>query len=105
MTIAQDLGIDREALRKLLFASSADGERPPILACACGTRDLKEVLAEILPATGYRGSVGSFVDYWFAKDSNVNRDLFAVVERLARHAHMFDTVADVVGHPRLRNLL
>ncbi len=132
--------------------------------------------------------MATFVAYWFAKDSNVNRELFAVVERPARHpqvdiylatgqehhraaylwnelgwrvhfkdifhsarlgqlkdtpdffaainraldhrsrrdrplffddredivmlareagwdAHVFDTVADVVGHPRLRNSL
>jgi putative hydrolase of the HAD superfamily len=86
--IEQDLGIDREALRQRLFAPSADGEDAPILACACGRRDLKEVLAEILPAVGYRGSVDAFVGYWFAKDTNVNRDLFAVVERLAQRAEV-----------------
>jgi putative hydrolase of the HAD superfamily len=85
-TIAHDLGIDREALRKRLFAPAADGEQAPILACACGRRDLKQVLGEILPEIGHRGSVDSFLGYWFEKDANVNRELFAVVERLARHA-------------------
>ena len=30
----------------------------------------------------------SFVGYWFEKDSNANRRLFAVVERLAQHAQV-----------------
>jgi len=85
-TITQDLGIDRDALRKRLFAPAAAGEQAPILACACGIRDLEDVLAGILPDVGYRGSVHAFLRYWFEKDSNVNRDLLAVVARLARHA-------------------
>ena len=87
-TIEQDLGINREAFRERLFAKPTGRGQPVILACAAGKSDLKDALAVILPEIGYRGSVDSFVRYWFEKDSNVNPDVLAVVERLGRHAHV-----------------
>jgi putative hydrolase of the HAD superfamily len=103
-TIAQDLGIDREAFRRRLFAPTSDGERALILACAEGTRDLKDVLAEILPEIRYCGSVNSFVRYWFEKDSNLNRELVAVVERLTRHPHVDLYLATAQEHHRAAHL-
>ncbi len=51
-------------------------------ACVRGEGDLKETLAELLPALGYRGSVDGFVEYWFVKDSNINQDVLEIVKRL-----------------------
>ena len=99
-SIEQDLGIDREAFRQRLFAPPADGGEPLILACVSGRRDLKDVLAVILPEAGYHGTVDDFVRYWFEKDSNVNRDLFAVVERLARRTHLDLYLATAQEHHR-----
>jgi putative hydrolase of the HAD superfamily len=98
--IERDLGVDRAVFARKLFAPSADGDPPAMLACVGGKRDLKDVLAEILPATGYRGSVDAFVRYWLEKDSNLNRDLFAVVERLARHPRVDVYLATGQEHHR-----
>ncbi len=66
-----------------LFALSADGER-----------DLKDVLAGILPATGYRPL---FFD---------DRPDIVMLARDARwDASVFDKVEDVLRHPRLEDLL
>jgi putative hydrolase of the HAD superfamily len=41
-----------------------------------------------IPALGYEGSVDAFVRYWFENDARINRDVLAVVDRLARHAQV-----------------
>jgi putative hydrolase of the HAD superfamily len=86
-TIEEDLGIDRDAFREKFFGSGSTN-RAVIHACIRGERDLKEALAETLPAVGYAGPVHAFMRYWFEKDSNINRDVMSAVERLARHAHV-----------------
>lgn len=87
-TLEQDFGIDRQAFQTRFFKSSSGSAGSPMQACAMGQRDLKEALAETLPALGYDGSVEAFVDYWFEKDSKINRTVLGVVERLARHPHV-----------------
>ncbi len=57
-------------------------------ACVSGACDLKEALGRVLPSVGYEGSIDAFVAYWFAKDSNVNRDVLGVVKRLALHTNV-----------------
>ncbi|MEM7168815.1 MAG: HAD-IA family hydrolase [Pseudomonadota bacterium] len=81
--LERDLGIKREALAKALFLPSSDGADPPMADCALGRADLKEVLAALLPDLGYKGSVDRFLEYWFTKDSDLNRDVMAVVGQLA----------------------
>jgi len=51
-------------------------------ACVRGEGDLKEILTGLLPTLGYRGSIDAFVEYWFAKDSNINQDVLEIVKRL-----------------------
>lgn len=87
-TLEQDLGIDRRAFQARFFRSSSGPAGSPMQACLTGQRDLKAVLAETLPALGYHGSIEAFVDYWFEKDSKVNRTVLGVVERLARQDHV-----------------
>lgn len=84
-TIEEDLGINPEALRCALFVPSTRGGEAPISRCARGEGDLKAVLAEVLPKLSYQGSVDTFVDYWFRKDSNLNQDVLKVVRRLKRN--------------------
>lgn len=85
IAIEQDLGIDRDAFRRRFFEPTQGTFDSPMHACVEGKRDLKLALAEVLPGLGYTGSVDTFVRYWFEKDSNVNRAVLAVVERLAKN--------------------
>lgn len=84
-TIEEDLGVDRDAFREKFFGPGG-ANRAVIHACIRGERDLRDALAETLPAVGYAGSVDAFMRYWFEKDSNINRDVMAAVKRLARRA-------------------
>ena len=83
-TIEQDLGISREALQRALFTPPRQGADSLMGACLRGEGDMKDLLAEILPALGYRGSIDGFVEYWFVKDSNLNQAVLAIVKRLGQ---------------------
>ena len=84
VTMEEDLGIDREAFRKALFVPQAGFKEAPMLACARGEQNLKEVLGEILPGIGYPGSAAEVMSYWFEKDSNINSAVLDVVRGLSR---------------------
>ncbi len=77
-TIEADLGVDRCVFQSLFFGSVDTRSSSRMANCVRGRRDLKSSLAEVLPQTGYQGSVDDFVDYWFEKDSNVQREVFAL---------------------------
>lgn len=81
-TLAEDLGIDVAMFRKLVFGDGVSFTAP-LHACAKGERDLKHLLAEILPQTGYAGPVDTMVKYWFDKDAKLNPIVFGAVKRLA----------------------
>lgn len=81
-SLKEDLGISREGLRRALFLPPEQGAESVITACARGERDLKEVLAGLLPALGYAGPVEAFLEYWFRKDSNLNQGVLKIVKRL-----------------------
>ncbi len=83
-TIEQNLGVGREAFEQAFFKPPQRGAESLMSACVRGKGDLKETLAELLPALGYRGSVDGFVEYWFVKDSNINQDVLEIVTRLKR---------------------
>jgi len=83
-TLEQDLGIRRDALQRTFFMPPEPGGESLMSVCVRGERDLKEVLAEVLPPLGYRGSVDAFVAYWFEKDSNFNHDVLRIVRQLKR---------------------
>lgn len=83
-TIEQDLGISREAFQRAFFASPRRGAESLMSACVRGEGDLKDILAELLPTLGYRGSIDAFVEYWFVKDSNINQDVLEIVNRLGQ---------------------
>lgn len=103
-TLDADLGIDRKAFQELFFGTAASHSTSPMFACMTGRRDLRDALADVLPKLGYRGRIDDFVRYWFEKDSNVNRDVFRVVEdiREAGGAKMY--VATGQEHHRARYL-
>jgi putative hydrolase of the HAD superfamily len=51
-------------------------------ACVVGEQDLKVALQSILPSLGYLGSTDDFISYWFEKDSNINHEVFGIVDQL-----------------------
>ena len=81
-TIEQDLGVSREAFQRAFFTPPQRGAESLMSACVRGEGDLKDILTELLPTLGYRGSVDTFVEYWFVKDSNINQDVLKIVKRL-----------------------
>ena len=81
-TLTEDLGIDVPLFRKLMFGDGVS-LTSPLHACAKGERDLKHLLAEVLPQAGYTGSVDTMLKYWFDKDAKVNPLVFGAVTRLA----------------------
>lgn len=81
-TIEQDIGVNREALRRGLFMPGDRETGSLMKACASGEADLKDVLADLLPTLGHGGSVAAFLDYWFRKDSIFNPDVLSIVKRL-----------------------
>ncbi len=99
-TLEADLGVNREAFQAALFARKPDGSDALISRCTRGELDLKEVLADILPALGYSGSVEAFTAYWFRKDSNVNQQVIAAIEQLQRHDHVRLFLATNQDHHR-----
>lgn len=100
VTLEADLGVNRQAFQAAFFAAHPDGSDALISQCARGERDLKETLAGILPTLGYSGSVEAFVDYWFAKDSNVNKQVIAVIDQLRQHDHVRLFLATNQDHHR-----
>ncbi len=98
--LEQDLGIAREALQAALFARQDPARPAPIELCARGEADLAAVLAELLPAIGFHQPVSRFLDYWFTKDSAINEEVMAVVERLAEVPAVELHVATAQEHRR-----
>ncbi len=99
-TIEQDLGISRQAFQEKFFGQPGGSPGCPMYACVKGDRDLKDALAEVLPSTGYNGSVEAFVDYWLEKDSNINQDVLDVVGQLGQHSHVELYIATGQEHYR-----
>jgi putative hydrolase of the HAD superfamily len=74
-----------------------------MFGCTVGRIDLMEALAGVLPRVGYAGNVEDFVRYWFEKDSNINRQVFDLVEKIRQSgARLY--VATGQEHHRARYL-
>jgi putative hydrolase of the HAD superfamily len=99
-TIENDLGFDRQAFQREFFGAPGGPPDSLMHACIRGDRDLKEVLAEVLPSTGYEGSVDDFVTYWFEKDSKLNHAVLDAVKRLSRHNDLELYLATAQEHHR-----
>jgi putative hydrolase of the HAD superfamily len=81
-TLEADLGVDRGAFQNLFFGAPGSRSASPMFECITGRRDLRDALADVLPRVGYEGSVDDFMRYWFKKDSNVNSDVFWLIEKI-----------------------
>lgn len=102
VNIEKDLGVDRQALQRLLFVG--EGTPAPMADCVTGCRDLKDVLAEVLPRVGYAGALDDFIQYWLEKDSNLNLAIFSLVEHLRQIDGIQLFVATGQEHLRARYL-
>jgi putative hydrolase of the HAD superfamily len=103
-TIEVDLGIDREAFQKLFFGTSATHSSSPMFECVVGRRDLADALADVLPEVGYHGRIDDFMRYWFEKDSNVNADVFKLIEEIRESSGAKLYIATGQEHYRARYL-
>ncbi|WP_184450025.1 HAD family hydrolase [Rhizobium sp. BK538] len=104
MTIEEDLGVDRDAFQQLFFGTPGDRFQSRMFACVTGQSDLKAALAEVLPQVGYAGSVNSFVQYWFEKDSNLNASVIGLVSELRQAGDIKLYLATGQEHYRARYL-
>jgi putative hydrolase of the HAD superfamily len=103
-TLHADTGIDRDAFQELFFGTPGARSKSPMSECVTGCRDLREALADVLPRVGYQGRIDDFMRYWFEKDSNVNGDVFGLVEEIRKRSEAQMFVATGQEHHRARYL-
>lgn len=60
----------------------------PFPECIRGVRDLKEEMAECLPAWGWRGSVEELLAFWFQREHVLSPEALACVRRLRGKGHL-----------------
>ncbi len=100
-TLAEDLNLDVPIFLELVFGVGASPKfNAPIHACAKGERDLKHLLTDVLPHTGYKGSVDAFLAYWFEKDAHLNDIIFGAVRKLSARSDVSLYVATGQEHHR-----
>jgi len=94
--LQRDLGIDATALQERFF-------KPHWKAIALGQADMREVLARVWPELGCLATADAFVDYWFANDATLDKDVLAQVDawRASGHKAYIGTVQE---HHRARYL-
>ena len=71
--IYNDLGIRQNDLEQHFFLG-------PFTEALIGRKPLADVLADVLPRIGYKGSISDFITYWFQKDSRINNPFMAWVK-------------------------
>jgi len=103
-TLEADLGINREAFQKLFFGTPGGRSASPMFECLTGRRDLGDALADVLPKVGYQRNRDDFMRYWFEKGSNVNADVFSLVEDIRKGGGAKMYVATGQEHHRARYL-
>ncbi|PKA39731.1 haloacid dehalogenase [Rhizobium sullae] len=104
-TIEADLGVDRAAFGNLFFGRSGGRSNALMAECISGKRDLAEALAEVLPEVGYHGDAKDFMRYWFEKDSNLNSEVFDLIEGIRSSGSVVELyVATGQEHHRARFL-
>jgi putative hydrolase of the HAD superfamily len=103
-SLESDLQVDREAFQRLFFGTPGNRSSSLMSECLTGRRDLKDALAEVLPHLGYHGSADHFMRYWFERDSNVNTEVFRLVEDIRKSSTAETYVATGQEHHRARYL-
>jgi putative hydrolase of the HAD superfamily len=103
-TLEADCGINRDAFQQLFFGIPGHRSATPMFECVTGRRDLKDALASALPQFGYQGSADDFMRYWFEKDSNLNAEVFRLVDVIRTKSKAKIYVATGQEHYRARYL-
>ena len=98
-TLEQDFGIERAAFKQHFIKGVFEQE------VLIGKRDLHDALAATLPSLGYEGDPQRLIDYWMARDAQVNTELMAYVESLSRKADVSLYIATNQEHVRARYLM
>lgn len=98
-TIEADLGIDRLRFQAEFMEGVFMSD------VLTGRIDLQCTLEEYLPRLGYTGTAGSFMRYWFEKDSHLNLDLMAHVARLKESGRARLFIATNQEHGRAEYLM
>lgn len=78
INIKDDLGIDRDLFNRQFFARYFDD-------VVVGKISLKEALDRSLPTLKFQGSSEEIISYWLRKDSNINKELFSIIDSLSAH--------------------
>lgn len=73
--IEAELGIPQQAITKALFT----GRWAPVLTNEIHVFDL---LAEVLPPLGYKGTPSAFFDYWMERDFAIDEKIVALMRRI-----------------------
>jgi putative hydrolase of the HAD superfamily len=72
--LARDYDVDKDKEREFFTTKFQD--------CLVGKADLKQSIAPYLVSFGWKGSVGELLDYWFAEEYELNKELIEYVGRL-----------------------
>jgi putative hydrolase of the HAD superfamily len=96
--IEADLGIDPDAFRNCFFKGAFEKE------VLTGRTALMSALADVLPGLGFCGSPLTLINYWMARDSNVNHQLLDIVRQLRRSERAKLFVATNQEHMRALHL-
>jgi len=97
--IERDFAINQQRFQKEFIAG------PFIREVIVGRKDLKEALAEALPALGFNGDPQIFMDYWLRNDAHLNQDLLRQVGLLKRSGRVKLFIATNQEHHRARYLM
>jgi putative hydrolase of the HAD superfamily len=94
--LARDLGLDPALLQSRFFA-------PHWKAIARGETDMMTVLESVWPEFGCAMPVRNFVDYWFARDAEIDAKVLSLVDSF-RAAGGHAALGTVQEHHRARHL-
>jgi putative hydrolase of the HAD superfamily len=70
-----------------------------------GEKGLDDALREVLPQIGYHGNPQLLIDYWMARDANINHELIKYVDILSKRPEVRLFIATNQEHVRARYLM
>jgi len=74
--LARDYNVDRDKEKEFFTTKFQE--------CLVGKADLKESIAPYLTSFGWKGTVEELLDYWFAEEYELNKQLIEYVGRLRK---------------------
>ncbi len=94
--LQKDLGIDQDRFQQIFSGW--------FLEVLQGRLDFEEEMDRWLRSHGYAVAAKKVIDYWHEKDSNLNRSVFNVVEKLTPHQDVKLYTATNQSHKRIAYL-